>query len=861
MSDDLEQLLRSSGRGGPFRVDVTPATAEATPGEEVVIMVEISNTDDVIRRVSVAVLGLDASWVKVEPTSVTLFPEERGMAAVIVKLPTGFPAGRRQAAIEVTDESDLGNPAIVEMALSIAPRDKVEIRIQPNQIVTGRKASFSSSVVNKGNTTLNISFFGSDPEGVLTCETIPETLTVHPGAEAVVRVEVRGKRPWMGTPQVRPLTIEARANNTLTDRPDDAAEFGATDQAMGTVVQRPWLSRGIISMLGLLLAAAVFGAVFTVSLGRVAKVAKSGEELLKKSLAKDGAGDHLAPVGIGGTVTSATGSGLDGVAVELFDTAKGPLLPTRSTVTDPTGVFLFASLPAGTFKLKVVGAGFGELWYPKGATFDGAEDLVIEPAKGIEGLAVHLAGLPAEMVGVVIGPDVAGAIVSVRVPSGALPASGGGASAVVKQFPVDAAGIFDIVDLPTPATYEISATKPGMTSEARVIGLAPGQKVDKISLLLRLGDGIVSGQVLDRTGQPVSGAKIVVSDGSLSRDTISLSGPTTAAGEPTTAGTFELRNLQTPSTQSLTVTARGYFPESQTLKLDKQQSLTGLRVVLVASEGSLGGHVTGPSGLPLGNVLVTAVGSTGTVTTSSLTSGDIGSWLLTNLTLPGAYTVTFSGQGLASQTMALSLTLDAANKLDADVKLSASVASVRGLIRELGTADPSTCNPDDVVVNDCPGHLAGVTVKIASSGANRQTLSADISTGAYRFDGLPPGAYTVSFSRIGSTPQTLFVELAAGDSKSLADILLEPQARIIGTLTSTSLPAANVGVKVYRIGDYPNTVAFSTVSDANGQYQVIGLDAPETYVIEFQVPAGGPVQSSTRVFLRPGEVGNGDASL
>ena len=861
MSDDLEQLLRSSGRGGPFRVDVTPATAEATPGEEVLIMVEISNTDAVIRRVGVAVLGLDASWVKVEPASVTLFPEERGLAAVIVKLPTGFPAGRRQAAIEVTDESDPGNPAIVEMALSIAPRDKVEIRMQPNQIVTGRKASFSASVVNKGNTTLNVSFFGSDPEGILTCETIPETLTVHPGAEAVVRVEVRGKRPWLGTPQVRPLTIEARANNTLADRPDDAAEFGTTDQVMGTVVQRPWLSRGIISMIGLLLAAAVFGAVFTVSLGKVAKVAKSGEELLKKSLAKDGAGQHLPPVGIGGAVTSATGSGLDGVAVELFDTAKGPLLPTRSTVTDPKGAFLFASLPAGTFKLKVTGAGFGELWYPKGATFDGAEDLVIEPAKGIEGLAVQLAGLPAEMVGVVIGPDVAGAIVSVRVPSGALPAAGGGASAVVKQFPVDAAGIFDIADLPTPATYEISATKPGMTSEPRVISLAPGQKVDKISLLLRLGDGIVSGQVFDRAGQPVPGAKVVVTDGVLARETISLSGPTVASGEPTTAGTFELRNLQTPSTQSLTITARGYFAESQTLKLDKQQSLTGLRVILVASEGSLGGHVTGPSGLPLGNVAVTAVASTGTVTTSSLTSGDVGSWLLTNLALPGAYTVTFSGQGLASQTMALGLTLDAANKLDADVKLSASVASVRGLIRELGTTDPSSCNPDDVVVNDCPGHLAGVTVKIASSGANRQTLSADISTGAYRFDGLPPGAYTVSFSRIGSTPQTLFVELAAGDATSLADILLEPQARIVGTLTSNSLPAANVGVKVYRIGDYPNTVAFSTVSDANGHYQVIGLDAPETYVIEFQVPAGGPVQSSTRVFLRPGEVGNGDASL
>ena len=35
--------------------------------------------------------------------------------------------------------------------------------------------------------------------------------------------------------------------------------------------------------------------------------------------------------------------------------------------------------------------------------------------------------------------------------------------------------------------------------------------------------------------------------------------------------------------------------------------------------------------------------------------------------------------------------------------------------------------------------------------------------------------------------------------------------------------------------------------------QMLGVDAPETYVVEFRVPAGGPVAESRTVFLPAGE--------
>jgi hypothetical protein len=62
-----------------------------------------------------------------------------------------------------------------------------------------------------------------------------------------------------------------------------------------------------------------------------------------------------------------------------------------------------------------------------------------------------------------------------------------------------------------------------------------------------------------------------------------------------------------------------------------------------------------------------------------------------------------------------------------------------------------------------------------------------------------------------------------------------------------------VGVLVYRERDYPDQVTTSTVTDADGEFTVIGLEAPETYVVDFQVPAGGDVEESRRVELRPDE--------
>lgn len=860
MSDtaDLEAFAAAvevaSGRNGPLRVDVTPASVTAVPGEGVSFAVEVTNTADVIRSFTVAVLGLDETLVLVDQPAVVLFPDERRTVTVTVHPPEGYPAGVHHLAVEVTDgteESERDRAAIVDVAVRVPARPRLEVRAEPGTVFTGRRATFTGRISNVGNCTADVELGAADPENKVAAVFTPPVVLVPPGQDAVVRFDVTGKRPWMGAPLVRRLTVTARHR-------DSDGEVTASDVTTVSMVQRPRLGRRLFALAGLLMTVSVLGLVFTASFKKVADATKANEALLKQSLGADvTAPSGVQPAGVAGSVLSATGAGIEGVAVELFDVARGGQAPVRAAVTDASGAFRVSGIAPAVYRVRVTAAGFGALWLGDTDAFAEATDVEVEAAAVVEGLVVKLVGRPAALAGKVIGEDLTGVTVTVR-----LPADGSSAEAVVKTVAVGGDGAFALADLPAPATYEIVAVSPTAQSERRTLVLGAGTRQEALTLLLQPGSGLVAGRVVDAAGAAISGATVTLTEGTAVRTTLTLSG----AGD--TAGRFEVRNLRTPGTYSLTVEAAGYVRESRTIALGATEQRADVTIPLLAATGTLGGTVVDAAGNPIGGVSVTIVAGDVQRTTQTLSvvnplsAGVVGSWRVEGLPVPGAFTVTFSGPNLAGQTLALELTATQPTRLDSRVTLASSVATVRGLVRELDApADPPTCNPDDAVVTDCPGRLAGVSVTLASTALTLRTLTADIPTGAYRFDNVAPGTYTLTFARVGSSPQTLSVELRAGDDREIGTIALERQAGIAGTVTANGVGLPNVGVRIYRIGTYPNVVAATAVTDARGRFQVVGLDAPETYVIEFQVPAGGPVRVSRTLFLRPGESGVVDVAL
>jgi hypothetical protein len=467
---------RPSSRVGALNVDVEPARFEAKADEPSFFMVQVANSDSVIREVALSVLGMDTDWVEFTPKELTLFPEERGTVVVAVTLPNGFPSGEHEIAIEVTDTSAPESPVLAYATVEVTADHRIVTKIEPPSIDTTSRGQFTGTISNRGNSTVDVTFALLDPEGLTESVFDPPRVHLIPGDEAVVRIDVKGKRPWFGASALRFLTIEANAfpsdadaeSNTepvavlvrveppivpmgnpksgsvttdgspntpgaaptlpSDDAPTEATtapeapprEPVATDLSLLTISHAARIPRKRLTLLGLLLAATTFAAVFSLSFGKVAEQTKASEELLKKSLsgAKEKASGTVSPAGIGGKVISATGSGIDGATVELYDKGKGGLVSLRTTVTDQSGLFRFGGLTPAIYKVKVTAAGYGERWYPQANAFDDAQELELKEGAAVPDLTMQIAGQPAVISGVVLGAVVDGAKVTIQLPAG-----------------------------------------------------------------------------------------------------------------------------------------------------------------------------------------------------------------------------------------------------------------------------------------------------------------------------------------------------------------------------------------------------------------------------------------------------------
>ena len=296
---------------------------------------------------------------------------------------------------------------------------------------------------------------------------------------------------------------------------------------------------------------------------------------------------------------------------------------------------------------------------------------------------------------------------------------------------------------------------------------------------------------------------MVASDGTNTASTLTLSPDASGAS----AGSFSLINLITPGTFTLAATADGYLTTNVTVRLGPGES-ADQQIVLRPSTGRVGGTVSssGPGAGPLGGVTVTVAGPDFTRTTTSLTTDPIGSWQVTDVPLPGTYTVTFTAAGFGTQ----ALGVDLSSAIPESLALSATLA-------------PATSNITGRVVEASNGAgIVGATVTLTGQGTTRTALTANQPVGAYGFANLPPGAYTITFQRTGSADLTLAITLQPGDNPQ-PDAALEQPAGISGQVRVNGVPFAGAIVRMYLVQTggpaYPFTPPTAEVStDGNGNY-------------------------------------------
>ncbi len=847
-----------------MRLQVSPERVELAEQGSFEVLITVTNTADVIGGYHLRLLGADPSWVDLEAENLSLFPDTSQTVRAVVRIPPGLGAGDRRIAVQVRELTPPQAIAVAEIELVVPPREALRLSLAPMTVVGGTSARFGLLAENTGNTRVSAVPVGLDPEEKIRFTVVPAVLDLAPGDHAMADLRATARRRWFGNPVVRPFGVAVlpvgAAGGGGPAEPAEPPEPLAT----GSLVQKPRLSRGLLSLLSLLLALSVFAVVITIALSQLVGVSAADRDLAiqvaaaQQNTAGSGSGSEIT-----GTVVLLTnGAPARGVTVEVF--ASGSLItPITSTATGDDGSFVLVGLPTGAYKLRFRGAGFAEVWYPAALSGEAAKEIPLQAGKDVTNLTVQLGGLPASVSGRVIGDDVAGAILTVQVPVDMLPrgqrpaastarptvtaapaASSAAAAAptdtagaVLMSVPIGSDGTFELTDLGSPLDYELVVSKTGYTTDTQRIDLGGGESRTGVQLQLRTGDGLISGTVTGPDG-PIGNAVVTATTGTTTVSTVSQ----TKSGDG--EGEFTLPGLVTPSTYTVTVTAEGFGAQTSTLSLAAGQQLGGVQVNLSRSTGEISGVVsTVADQKPAAGVSVTVGVADKTVQTVTQSGDTVGAWTVAGLPLPGTYTVTFARADLQSQTLIVSL--DAAGQPSTGtsglaVAMKSAFAAIHGRVTQGAPAGEAT-----VTLSSGTDTYAVISASVPQS-----------AKGNYRIDNIKPGTYTLSVSRTGTSPTVLTVTLVAGADLPVDMALVQP-ASIGGTVVARdNTSVSNLEVALYESSRYPEESYRTTRTDSKGKFVFTDVNAPQSYVIEVRSSAAGAL-GSTIVTLQPSEQQNG----
>ena len=337
-----------------------------TPGSEASLELRIRNTGHVVDVLTVEVVGEAAPWATVVPDRVSLFPSADATVVVTFRPPLSAegPSGSVPFGLRVRSQEDAEGSVVEEGVLEVAPFLIVGAELTP-RTSTGRKGAVHQLAIdNRGTRAVTVSVAASDPNGDLTIECDPPTLTVEPNSASFVKVRLRAVKPF-------------RKGPSLTRMFEVVVSEGSVPVAVaaGMMVQEQtiprWVRRALLWTLVALLA--LLGFWFLLGKPAVESAAKEAarEEVTPSTIAAIGGGASGAAAGGGGSGSSGSGSGSE-EASGGADVSSGAAGSAGGASTTIDG------------RLFLTGAGVSTYEVPAGATLQ-VTDIVLQNPSGDAG--------------------------------------------------------------------------------------------------------------------------------------------------------------------------------------------------------------------------------------------------------------------------------------------------------------------------------------------------------------------------------------------------------------------------------------------------------------------------------------------
>jgi len=808
-----------------LRARLTPEKISSYGGYPVQTTITVANTADLVDAFHIRVLGIDNEWVSCTPERLQLFPQTTGDFELTLNLPADFPSGKHLLTIQVRSELKADRPTLLLLTVEVDLRPRTNVQVQPSLLNGTSKGTFAVTVQNLGNGSVDARLVMDDPESLVTGIFDRQQIDIPAGEQRSTPLRIKAKRPWTGDPVMRTLTIGVEGGTPGSEQ-------------MITFVQPPRISRLMFSFIGMLIAASVFGIVFSRNLKNTVDATKTDPKILEAAF---GSSANASGIGesIVGTVRAQTSrNGVDGAIIELYSSSDETKIVAQvaSSSGANIGRYSFNGLGKGPFRIRIRAAGYDTFWYGGSTEFKNAQD--ITPSSGSV-IDLLLKGVPASVSGTIIGGVVKGTTVDLLVPS---QTSGSNQDAVFGSLETDDTGKFEFVNVPAPGQYTVRIRKVGSTTSQIAINLEAGEARTGITMQLRSGDGFINGIVSGPDG-PLGNATVSISSTDLKTSTLSLT-----SGTP---GSFSIPDLLTPATYSIATSLANYATETRTITLAAGQSISNLTIRLVPAIGSISGLVTDFSNTPIGLVPISATDGEKVYSTTSLSTGSIGTFLLRSLPAPGVYTLTIGGGSFNVITRNIVLT-SSSLAVNERISLTPSTGQLTGLV-----TDASKNGVGSVKIIASTGTVSTTTYSVSSC----PPAIALCKIGSYRFDGLTPGQYTITFSRTGSEIVALPTIIGPGLNNAInqqlsqrASMTVYVCAVVANDGMCTYGPKYGYQVRLFKELDYPGgSPIASLITNASGQVKFSNLDAPLGYVIDVAAIVGGTGVGYTSSALSAGE--------
>ena len=221
------------------RLDLDQEHVAVAPGESARIGLTLRNTSDVVEHLQVEVRGLPpGARAQTDPPTVKLLPGATAECTTTLELSaTPAPdAGPHVLGVLARSPHRREVSRCEEIRLDVPARPALSLRVEPELVRGGGRATFTATLVNEGNTPLQPTLGGNDPERQVQLRFSPPAVALHPRQSAQASVVAVADRPWTGQDVRRPLTLTA-------------SDGDVTATQTVTVVQPPRLAPGVLRSL------------------------------------------------------------------------------------------------------------------------------------------------------------------------------------------------------------------------------------------------------------------------------------------------------------------------------------------------------------------------------------------------------------------------------------------------------------------------------------------------------------------------------------------------------------------------------------------------------------------------------------